>query len=223
MLRITFGTIFVGVALNFYHSILSQGFLYSISLFLLIYLYAFAIELIGLHSHWPFGNYQYSSSLGYSLWKLPLIVPAAWIVMVYPIGTLIKRIKSNWSFLYGAIGLVIWDLFLDPLMVDAGRWQWLKVKPALFFSKEIPLSNPVGWLLSGIGLMALISKFPMKRRKTNPSFWVPYLLIIWTIFSSIIGNLFFFHHAKLALIAGLLFIIWVLPLLYQVQFGQREI
>ena len=52
----------------------------------------------------------------------------------------------------GAATLTAWDLFLDPQMVAEGYWQWARRGRY----RGIPLSNLAGWLLTGVGLMALL-------------------------------------------------------------------
>jgi uncharacterized membrane protein len=58
-----------------------------------------------------------------------------------------RRIAGNWVFLYGGAVLAAWDLFLDPLMVGAGRWTWEVPGAHVPFTPDIPLSNVFGWFL----------------------------------------------------------------------------
>jgi uncharacterized membrane protein len=223
LFRITVATILIGTVLAYYHAILNLGIAWATTYLLIIYFYASVVELIGLHTGWPFGKYIYDKSLGYSFDHLPVLVPLAWITLAYPVSVMMRKSNSSWRFLYGAIGIALWDLFLDPLMVKAHRWHWLSVKPNLPISREIPLSNPFGWLLAGIGLMGILSLLPTKNRKTNPNIWAPYLTLLWTLFSGIIGNLFFFHHPLLAVVGGFLFFLWFIPMIFKVQLGTAEI
>ena len=47
-------------------------------------LFGLGIEVLGVHTGWPFGVYEYDASLGVQLFGVPLIVPCAWVMMVHP-------------------------------------------------------------------------------------------------------------------------------------------
>jgi putative membrane protein len=119
---------------------------------------------------------------------------------------------------------MVWDLFLDPQMVAAGRWSWDVVGPHVPFQPEIPLSNTAGWLFAGMGLMALLNLIlPKERRKSGINSTVPDLFLAWTLFSGVIGNLFFFDRAGVALIGGIAFVIWAAPYLFVISFGKPDL
>ena len=68
--------------------------------------------------------------------------------------------------LYGGALLAAWDLFLDPLMVGAGRWKWEVTGSHVPFTPDIPLSNAFGWLLAGLVIVGLLNiALPRERRK----------------------------------------------------------
>jgi putative membrane protein len=73
-------------------------------------------------------------------------------MMSYPILIVARRMGKSWVFLYGGIGLMTWDLFLDPQTVSAHRWRWLVHGRSTPFAPETPLSNRAGWLLCRDGL-----------------------------------------------------------------------
>ncbi len=52
----------------------------------------------------------------------------------------------------GSAAMTAWDLFLDPQMVGEGYWSW--VRGGRY--RSIPLSNFVGWFITGLGVMALL-------------------------------------------------------------------
>jgi putative membrane protein len=52
----------------------------------------------------------------------------------------------------GAVALTAWDLFLDPQMVGEGYWGWARRGRY----RGIPLTNFLGWLLTGIGVMTVL-------------------------------------------------------------------
>ena len=200
---LTINVVYWGAGAMLLHALLAYGTRYAITYLFFTFFFALTIEHIGVMTQWPFGNYSYSGDLGLKIFEVPLVVPFAWIMMAHPVLTAARRIAGNWVFLYGGIALAAWDLFLDPMMVAEGRWTWVVTGAHVPFQPEIPLSNTFGWLLSGmflIGVLHLIT--PREKRKGGATFRTTDIFLLWTLFSGIIGNLFFFDRPGIALFAG---------------------
>ena len=200
---LTINVVYWGAGAMLLHALLAYGTRYAITYLFFTFFFALTIEHIGVMTQWPFGNYSYSGDLGLKIFEVPLVVPFAWIMMAHPVLTSARRIAGNWVFLYGGIALAAWDLFLDPMMVAEGRWTWVVTGAHVPFQPEIPLSNTFGWLLSGmflIGVLHLIT--PREKRKGGATFRTTDIFLLWTLFSGIIGNLFFFDRPGIAFFAG---------------------
>jgi putative membrane protein len=200
---LTINVVYWGAGAMLLHALLAYGTRYAITYLFFTFFFALTIEHIGVMTQWPFGNYSYSGDLGLKIFEVPLVVPFAWIMMAHPVLTAARRIAGNWVFLYGGIALAAWDLFLDPMMVAEGRWTWVVAGAHVPFQPEIPLSNTFGWLLSGmflIGVLHLIT--PREKRKGGATFRTTDIFLLWTLFSGIIGNLFFFDRPGIAFFAG---------------------
>ena len=66
----------------------------------------------------------------------------------------------------GAVALTAWDLFLDPQMIAEGYWRWARRGGY----RGIPLSNYAGWLVTGVGVMAVLEAvLPPGRARSGPS------------------------------------------------------
>jgi len=200
---LTINVVYWGAGAMLLHALLAYGTRYAITYLFFTFFFALTIEHIGVMTQWPFGNYSYSGDLGLKIFEVPLVVPFAWIMMAHPVLTAARRIAGNWVFIYGGIALAAWDLFLDPMMVAEGRWTWVVTGAHVPFQPEIPLSNTFGWLLSGmflIGVLHLIT--PREKRKGSATFRTTDIFLLWTLFSGIIGNLFFFGRPGIAFFAG---------------------
>ncbi len=220
---ITLATVFIGAATMILHSYLVYGPFFAVTFTLVTFFYSLAIEALGVKSGWPFGRYHYDHSLGVQIFGVPLLVPFAWMMLSYPILIAARRAAGSWVFLYGGIGLMIWDLFLDPQMVDAGRWSWKLVGPHVPFEPMIPLSNAAGWLFAGMGLMATLHRFlPQERRKNAINSQVPNILLFWAFIGGVIGNIFFFHHTKIGEFVGIIFAVYLIPYIFQLRFGRPD-
>ena len=217
---VTIATVYWAAAAMSIHALLAYGVKYASIFISTTFTYALIIEQIGSKTGWPFGNYEYSGSLGYQIYGVPLVVPFAWIMIAHPLLIAARKITKNWVFLYGGLAMMAWDLFLDPQMVSAERWVWDFTGTSVPFQPEIPLSNAFGWLLTGMGLMAILNLALRKdRRKVATSTAVPDFFLMWTWFSGVVGNLFFFDRPGVALIGGIVFGLVLLPYIFLLRFG----
>jgi putative membrane protein len=116
-------------------------------------------ELIGTGTGYPFGNYEYTSGLGYKiLGRVPFSIPLSWFYMglaSFCLGGVLARWHPWWSVALGAYLLTAWDLVLDPAMAHPGLalnfWVWHQAGP--YFG--MPAQNFVGWTATGALFMGL--------------------------------------------------------------------
>jgi putative membrane protein len=220
---VTITTVYVGALAMVIHGHLSYGAKYSTRYLPLTALFGLGVEVLGVHTGWPFGVYHYDKSLGQALFGVPLVVPCAWVMMVHPALVAARRVAGGWVFLYGGALLAAWDLFLDPQMVAAGRWKWEVTGSHLPFTPDIPLSNAFGWLLAGIiivGLLHLV--LPRERRKAAASLAAVDALLLWTLFAGFVGNLFFFHRPGLAFFAGAIMGVLITPYFFSSWLSDKK-
>ena len=145
---------------------------------LLLFATSFAIslasELLGTATGYPFGPYAYTDQLGYKIGGLvPFNIPTSWFYMLYCSLAICGRVlptrehasragerreKWVWAITAGLV-LTAWDVSMDPAMVRTTHWLWNLAPPEaqtalqrafvsdLFYG--MPLSNWIGWLLTG--------------------------------------------------------------------------
>ena len=219
--QVTIATVYSLAITMLIHSFFAYGFRFAITLGFVVVIYAFTVEVIGVKTGWPFGTYTYDHSLGAQIFGVPLLVPFAWLMLSYPLLIAACRASKNWVFIYGGIALAAWDLFLDPQMVSAGRWTWKVVGPHVPYAPEIPLSNTAGWLFAGMGLMALLhAVLPKERKKGGVSTSIPDFFLAWTLFSGLVGNVFFFHRPGVGIFGALVFGAVLIPYFFSIGFGR---
>lgn len=108
-----------------------------------------------------------------------MMLPPSWAVA----QAISDRVKPGWrrslAFLsLSALAMTAWDLFLDPMMVTWGIWDW-QYHGSYF---GIPLTNFLGWFI----VSALITVIIRPRKLTA----VPLLIIytaIWLLKSAGLG------------------------------------
>lgn len=218
---LTFAIIYVGSFAMLLHAFYSFGWRYTFRYFTITFIFSILVEQIAVRTGWPFGTYVYDPSLGHQLLGVPIVVPFAWLMMAHPVLLISRRVTRHWVFIYGGATLMAWDLFLDPMMVAAQRWSWTFTGSHVPYEPEIPLSNTAGWLLVGMGLMALLHvSLPRERRKQGAEFTAVDIFLIWALFSGIIGNLFFFDRPGVTLFAGSIFALVLAPYAFARWLGQ---
>jgi len=218
---ITIATVYIGALTMLLHAYLSFGVRYAVQYLILALLFGYFIELLGVHTGWPFGIYSYDSSLGFALFGVPVVVPFAWVMMGHPTLVAARRVTTKWTFLYGGALLAGWDLFLDPQMVAAGRWTWEVTGAHIPFVPDVPLSNFFGWLLAGCAITALLNVvLPFERRKESASVRAVTILLTWVLFSGFIGNLVFFDRPGLAFLGAAVFGALATPFIFKSWLGE---
>jgi uncharacterized membrane protein len=158
-------------------------------------------EAVGRGTGVPFGDYDYTGSLGWKLVGVPVVIPLAWAMFAYPCLLVGQRLAASalGASLVGGLALASWDLFLDPMMVAAGHWRFDDVRVSLPGSPDVPVSNHLGWLLVGLAIIGILQL--LGRREADDR--VPGALFLWTYASSVLANAAFFGRPLVALVGAI--------------------
>jgi uncharacterized membrane protein len=180
----------------------------------LVAILGWAAEALGSRTGFPFGNYSYTDAMQPQLFRVPLLIPLAWLMMLPPAWGVAQAISSRLSsrlqtpafIALSAFAMTAWDLFLDPQMVAWGLWKWHN--PGGLFG--IPWSNYLGWLLVSalITLLftGLFTGFIRPRQLFAAHLPTAPLLLIYTItwLLQTIGLGVFWNMPGPALVGGVL-------------------
>jgi uncharacterized membrane protein len=117
------------------------------------------LEEIGVATGAIYGAYHYTDALGPKLGYVPLLIPIAWFMMVYPshvIANLIGTgkpagvgggvVRIAWLSALGAMTMTAWDLLIDPGMSSPPEQAFVWERGGAYFG--VPLQNFLGWLLT---------------------------------------------------------------------------
>ena len=210
---VTVGTVLAGAAATTVHAAVTRGPLWTLRLLLVVAGGSFAVEAVGVATGWPFGGYAYTDGLGPRLLGVPLLVPLAWTMLAYPAwlaaGALVPR---AFRVPVAAWALASWDLFLDPQMVDAGRWVWADPTPALPGVPGVPAGNYAGWLAVSLVLMALLCWVDTTPAVSWPADAPPLVLYLWTYAGSVLAHAVFLDLPGSAVTGGLAMGLVAVPL-----------
>jgi putative membrane protein len=119
--------------------------------------FAFVIETVGVVTGYPYGAFFYGEALGPKAFGIvPYLLPISYVPLV------IGAVAAAWTrrtgrsrasnVLGAALLLTLMDGVLDPGAATLGFWVWPEGGPYY----GVPLSNYLGWLLSGALAAAIL-------------------------------------------------------------------
>ncbi|HXV48709.1 MAG TPA: carotenoid biosynthesis protein [Candidatus Binatia bacterium] len=122
-----------------------------------VYAVSLASELVGTAYGIPFGAYSYTSLLGLKWFeRVPVLIPLSWFTVAWACWILARRVTSGISaVLFATCLLVSWDLLLDPAMSRVTSY-WIWGETGTYYG--MPLMNLLGWGVTGLVLLFLISR-----------------------------------------------------------------
>ena len=124
-----------------------------ITIFSVVYVFGFLVEMVGVNSGLVFGTYTYGSGLGFKVAGTPIIIGLNWLFLVYTSAAIVERIKTNnaLKILLGALLLVGYDLALEQVAPKLNMWYWE--------GGAIPLQNYLAWFVIAILFHSLFKTF----------------------------------------------------------------
>lgn len=118
-------------------------------------------EFVGSRTGVPFGPYHYTPALRPQIARVPVVIPAAWLMMLpaaWGIGEAVLPGAPAWQrALIAAGAFTAWDVYLDPQMVKWDFWRW----PNGGWYYGIPFSNFVGWFAWGFVITMVVQPAPL--------------------------------------------------------------
>ncbi|WP_205712460.1 carotenoid biosynthesis protein [Euzebya rosea] len=198
--RLTVVTVVVFSAASLSHAVVARGWRAAARLAAVFVGGGLLVEVVGVATGWPFGDYAYSDRLGWQVADVPVVIPFAWMMLGYPALVVARRItaRPGPGILLGGVALASWDLFLDPQMVAEGYWTWFGDGPHLV--DGIPVSNYAAWL--AIALLMAALAWGATGTWDDRDDAVPLGLYLWTWAGSTLAHAAFFGLPVSALYGG---------------------
>jgi len=113
---------------------------------LLIGVLGFGIEVMGVHTHWLFGNYTYGKSLGWPCFDVPLMMSVNWVLLCFSSTALVVKLGKSSLFqaVIASLLMTALDMLIEPIAVKFDFWSWE--------GSEIPVYNYVCWFVLSLPL-----------------------------------------------------------------------
>jgi putative membrane protein len=141
------------------HAVIVLGWRHTLAFFAITAVVSWGYEQVGVETGLIYGAYYYTDFLGPKLGHVPLLIPLAWFMMIYPsyvIANLIAHDRPSgtpggllnvvWLAFLSAMIMTAWDLVVDPFLTAPPFEAWVWVDGGPYFG--IPLQNFAGWLLT---------------------------------------------------------------------------
>jgi uncharacterized membrane protein len=141
------------------HAWYSLGGRPTLAFFALSAAISWAYEQAGIMTGLVFGAYHYTDYLGARLGDVPVLIPLAWFMMIYPsyviANLLIERRPIGTPGGMGrlarlaaasAVVMTAWDLVVDPILSGPSVKAWIWETGGPYFG--IPIQNYAGWMLT---------------------------------------------------------------------------
>lgn len=135
------------------------GWRHTLVFFAISAVVSWGFEQAGVATGAIYGPYHYTAVLGPKLGHVPLLIPIAWFMMIYPsyiIANLLVDgrplafrpgiLRLVWLALIGGLVMTAWDLSIDPILSGPNVKAWIWHDGGPYFG--VPVQNFAGWLLT---------------------------------------------------------------------------
>jgi putative membrane protein len=160
---------------------------------------ALLFEHLGSAHGLIFGEYDYTELLGPRAFGVPVVIPAAWFMMLYPsweVAGVLAPKRRLARVLLAAAAMTAWDLSLDPRMVADGAWIW--PTGGVYFG--IPLSNFAGWFVTAALIFTVWSWIDRSQPAPPRGMSLPVLIYVTNWLGEAGANALFWSGPQVAAI-----------------------
>jgi uncharacterized membrane protein len=160
------GLIVILLLFSLWHASVALGVRLSLAFFAITTITSWIFEEVGVVTGLVYGPYRYTSTLGPWLGSVPVLIPLAWFMLVYPTYVVANLIGHGWPIgtpggrgdlvrlaLIGALAMAAWDLVVDPILSGptVGAWVWERGGPYY----GVPVQNSLGWIVTSFTVYLL--------------------------------------------------------------------
>jgi uncharacterized membrane protein len=172
---------------SIFHAAYVLGWRHTLVFFGITVAVSWSYEDVGVATGLIYGSYHYTNALGLKLGHVPIIIPIAWFMMIYPSyiianlirsGRLMMRENNNnnshtpllqilWLSFLSAVIITAWDLVVDPYLSGPTERAWIwEDGGGQYFG--VPLHNFGGWLLTTFTIYFLFQLLSERKFQVRP-------------------------------------------------------
>lgn len=148
---------------SLFHAIYALGWRHTLVFFIISAVVSWGFEQVGVATGAVYGPYHYTDVLGPKLGHVPLLIPIAWFMMIYPSYVIANLLVTGrplvsqsrlslglgrlvWLAFIGSLVMTAWDLSVDVILSGPAAQAWIWHDGGPYFG--IPVQNFVGWVLT---------------------------------------------------------------------------
>lgn len=161
---------------SLFHASYALGWRHMLVFFAISAVVSWGFEQTGVATGAIYGPYHYTAALGPKLGHVPLLIPLAWFMMIYPSYIIANLLVDGrplaarpglgrlaWLALISGMVMTAWDLSVDPLLSGPGMQAWVWHDGGPYFG--VPVRNYAGWLLTTFTIYLL---YRLYERRVAP-------------------------------------------------------
>ena len=166
---------------SLFHAWYLIGWKKTIIFFVITAAVSWGYEQVGVETALIYGKYHYTDFLGEKLGHVPIIIPLAWFMMIYPSYIIANMIFSGKALvvqnkiskiillsLLSAVIMTVWDFVVDPYLSGPTVQAWVWEEGGAYFG--IPVHNFFGWILTTFTIYLLYRIFETKSKPFEGKF-----------------------------------------------------
>ena len=157
----------------------------TLLVFVVIFMFSFLAEMVGVQTGSIFGHYIYGESLGLKILETPLIIGLNWLMLIYCTKVIADRLTNNEKIkpFTGAFLMVFYDLVLEQAAPKLDMWSWE--------GGTIPVQNYVAWFVFAFffHLMIRKAKVEFKNPLAIPVYLIQFFFFIILVIYFLIRGL----------------------------------
>lgn len=110
------------------------------------------VEILGVQTGFPFGEYTYGGTLGWKVADVPWVIGINWFILSYCFGTVVSKYLPGriMRVLSAATGMVLLDFLIEPVAIQLDYWSW--------HEDGIPASNYIAWFFIALIMQVIMQK-----------------------------------------------------------------
>jgi uncharacterized membrane protein len=167
------GLIVVLLLFCLWHASVALGLRLALAFFGITTVTSWIFEQVGVVTGLIYGPYHYTATLGPWLGSVPILIPLAWFVLLYPSFVVTNLVVGGWPAgtaggrgnlvapaLVVALVMTALDLVIDPVLSGptVGAWVWERGGPYY----GVPVQNSAGWMVTAFTVCYLY--YSLERR-----------------------------------------------------------
>ncbi len=161
---------------SLFHACYALGWRHTLVFFVISAVVSWSFEQVGVATGAVYGPYHYTDVLGPKLGHVPLLIPIAWFMMIYPSYVIANLLvagrplvtgaglrlglglsRLTWLAFIGALVMTAWDLSVDVILSGPAVQAWIWHDGGPYFG--IPVQNFAGWVLTTFTVYMLYRLF----------------------------------------------------------------